>query len=69
MNKYSLKQFLLENKEQAENNFERSTSISRLIGGMQNNKTITENIDQRRRDNLCFQKRVKTTMILIIHWF
>lgn len=46
MNKYSLKQFLLENKEQADNNFERSTSISRLIGGMQNNKTITENTDQ-----------------------
>jgi pterin-4a-carbinolamine dehydratase len=46
MTNYSLKQFLLENKEPMRNNSKRIGSISRLIGGMKKTKTLTENIDQ-----------------------
>lgn len=46
MNNYSLKQFLLENEEQVSNSSRRTNSVSRLIGGMQKTKLLTESNDQ-----------------------
>lgn len=46
MNNYSLKQFLLESEEPAGNNTRHTSSISRLIGGMQKTKLLTESNDQ-----------------------
>jgi pterin-4a-carbinolamine dehydratase len=45
MPSYSLKQFLLENKEPAQD-YTRTGSVSRLIGGMQKTKLLNENTEQ-----------------------
>jgi pterin-4a-carbinolamine dehydratase len=45
MPSYSLKQFLLENKEPARGSM-RMGSVSRLIGGMKKTKTLSEDIEQ-----------------------
>jgi pterin-4a-carbinolamine dehydratase len=46
MPSYSLKQFLLENKEPAQEDYTRTGSVSRLIGGMQKTKLLNENAEQ-----------------------